>query len=149
MRMETGEFDPAQQGRLHEDHQVAQIQSPAHQALAEKVAANDLVLLKNDNVAGGSAPLLPADPAKLNNVVIVGNLANTVTLGDYSGEPSLQVNAVQGITAAVKAANPGATVVFDAVRHLDHGDRARVVLGGDPGRRSRPRTWWSCSSAPT
>ena len=47
-------------------------------------------------------------------MVIVGNLANTVTLGDYSGDPSLQVNAVQGITAAVKAANPNATVTFDA-----------------------------------
>src|SRR5204862_8277410 len=90
------------------------IQSPAHQALAEKVAAEDLVLLKNDNVAGTSAPLLPADPSKLNNVVIVGNLANTVTLGDYSGDPSLRVSAVQGITSAVKAANPSATVTFDA-----------------------------------
>jgi hypothetical protein len=47
-------------------------------------------------------------------VVIVGNLAGTVTLGGYSGEPSLQVNAVQGITSAVKAANPNASVTFDA-----------------------------------
>ncbi len=92
----------------------AAIQNPAHQALAEKVADDDLVLLKNDNAAGSSAPLLPADPAKLNDVVIVGNLANTVTLGDYSGDPTLQVNAVQGITAAVKAANPGATVIYDS-----------------------------------
>jgi hypothetical protein len=46
--------------------------------------------------------------------VIVGDLAGTVTLGGYSGDPSLQVSAVQGITAAVKAANPGATVTFDA-----------------------------------
>ena len=34
-------------------------------------------------------PMLPTDPAKLNNVVIVGNLANTVTLGDYSGDPTV------------------------------------------------------------
>ena len=58
--------------------------------------------------------MLPANPATLNNVVIVGNLADTVTLGGYSGDPTLQVNAVQGITAAVKAANPNATVTFDA-----------------------------------
>ncbi len=113
MRMETGEFDPPNQvayTKITKD----QIQSPAHQALAEKVAANSLVLLKNDTVTGTSKPLLPADPATLNNVVIVGDLAGTTTLGDYSGEPALQVDAVQGITAAMKAANPNATVTFDA-----------------------------------
>ena len=47
-------------------------------------------------------------------MVIVGNLADTVTLGDYSGDPSLQVNAVQGITAAVQAANPNAQVTYDS-----------------------------------
>ena len=113
MRMQTGEFDPPNQvayTKITKD----QIQSPAHQALAEKVAANSLVLLKNDAVTGTSTPLLPADPATLDNVVIVGDLAGTTTLGDYSGEPALQVDAVQGITAALKAANPKATVTFDA-----------------------------------
>ena len=112
-RMQTGEFDPPSQvayTRITKD----QIQSSAHQALAEKVAANSLVLLKNDPVPGTRAPLLPADPATLDNVVVVGDLAGTVTLGDYSGQPALQVNAVQGITSAVKAANPKATVTFDA-----------------------------------
>ena len=113
IRMETGEFDPAAQVAYTRITKNA-IQSPAHQALAEQVAANDIVLLKNDNVASSSVPLLPADPAKLSKVVIVGNLAGTVTLGGYSGEPSLQVNAVQGITSAVKAANQNASVTFDA-----------------------------------
>jgi beta-glucosidase-like glycosyl hydrolase len=113
VRMETGEFDPASQvayTRITKD----QIESPAHQALAEKVAAQDLVLLQNDDVAGTSAPLLPANPARLNSVVILGNLAGTTTLGGYSGRPTLKVDAVQGITDAVKAANPSATVTFDA-----------------------------------
>jgi beta-glucosidase-like glycosyl hydrolase len=113
LRMQTGEFDPPSHVAYTKITKSV-IQSPAHQALAEKMAANDLVLLKNDNVTGTSSPLLPADPAKLNNVVIVGNLANTVTLGGYSGQPSLKVNAVQGITSAVKAANPNATVTFDS-----------------------------------
>jgi beta-glucosidase-like glycosyl hydrolase len=113
IRMETGEFDPPSKVAYTKITKSV-IQSPAHQALAEKVAADDLVLLKNDNVAGTSSPLLPADPSKLSNVVVVGNLANTVTLGGYSGQPSLQVNAVQGITAAVKAANQNATVTFDS-----------------------------------
>jgi beta-glucosidase len=112
IRMRTGEFDPPSQvpyTKISKDV----IQSPAHQALARKIADSSLVLLKNDNVAGTSSPLLPVNAASLNKVVILGNLANTVTLGGYSGDPSLQVNAVQGITAAVKAANPDASVVFD------------------------------------
>ncbi|WP_307846180.1 glycoside hydrolase family 3 C-terminal domain-containing protein [Actinospica durhamensis] len=113
IRMETGEFDPS--GKVaYTDLTKAQIQSPAHQALAESVAAQDLVLLQNNDVSGTSAPLLPADPSKLNNIVVVGNLANTTTLGGYSGDPTLQVDAVQGLTQAVKAANPSATVTFDA-----------------------------------
>ena len=113
IRMETGEFDPASQV-AYTKITKAQIQSPAHQALAETVAAQDLVLLQNNNVTGTSAPLLPANPAKLNNIVIVGDLANTTTLGGYSGDPTHQVDAVQGITAQVKAANPSATVTYDA-----------------------------------
>ena len=113
MRMETGEFDPPSKV-AYTAITKSVIQSAAHQALAEKAAANDLVLLKNDDVAGTSQPLLPADPAKLSSVVIVGNLADTVTLGDYSGDPSLQVNAVQGITTAVTTANPDAQVTYDS-----------------------------------
>jgi beta-glucosidase-like glycosyl hydrolase len=113
MRMQTGEFDPA--GKVpYTAITKSQIESPAHQALAEQVAANDIVLLQNNNVAGTSSKLLPMNPATLNNVVVVGDLANTVTLGGYSGAPALQVNAVQGITSTVKAANPSATVTFDA-----------------------------------
>jgi len=113
IRMRTGEFDPPAANSYTKITKSA-IESPAHQALAQKVADNSLVLLKNAAVASGSAPLLPVDASKLNKVVILGNLANTVTLGGYSGDPSLKVNAVQGITSAVKAANPNASVVFDA-----------------------------------
>ena len=113
LRMETGEFDPPS-SVPYTSITKDQIQSPAHQALAEKVAANSLVLLKNDAVPGSTAKLLPADPSKLKKVVIVGNHANTVQLGGYSGSPTYTTNAVQGITAAVKAANPDASVTFDA-----------------------------------
>jgi beta-glucosidase len=113
VRMATGEFDPPSKVAWTRITKSA-IQSPEHQALAERVAASALVLLKNDDVAGAGAPLLPASPAKLNKVVIVGNLAGTVTLGGYSGDPALQVSAEQGITSAVQAANPGASVLYDA-----------------------------------
>ena len=113
IRMQTGEFDPASQVP-YTSITKAQIQSPAHQTLATTVADNSLVLLKNGNVSGTNAPLLPATASKLNNVVILGDMANAVTLGDYSGAPTLQVNAVQGLTAAIKAANPNANILFDA-----------------------------------
>ena len=112
VRMQTGEFDPPSDVAWTKIRRSV-IQSPAHQALARKVADNALVLLKNDDVPGAGAPLLPADPSKLSNVVVVGNLAGTTTLGGYSGVPALQVDAVQGITAAVKRANPNANVYFD------------------------------------
>ena len=113
VRMETGEFDPASRVAYTKITKT-QIESTAHQALAEQVAANDIVLLQNNALSGTSSKLLPVDPAKTNTVVIVGDLASKVTLGGYSGEPTHQVDAVQGITAAVKAANPSATVTFDA-----------------------------------
>jgi beta-glucosidase len=112
-RMETGEFNPPSQVPWTKITSSV-IQSHAHQALAEKVAADDLVLLQNNDVTGTSAPLLPVNPAALKSVVIVGNLAGTVTLGGYSGDPTLQVDAAQGIAAAVRAASPHASVVYDS-----------------------------------
>ncbi len=60
--------------------------------------------------------LLPANADQLDHVVIVGDLANTVTLGGYSGSPDTQVTAVQGITSAMKTANPKATVTYDSCK---------------------------------
>ena len=113
VRMETGEFNPPSQVPYTKITK-AQIQSPAHQSLATEVADDSLVLLKNQPAAGAAKPLLPLDPKKTDKIVIVGNLAGTVTLGDYSGDPTLQVDAVQGITAELQKANPGAQVVYDA-----------------------------------
>jgi beta-glucosidase-like glycosyl hydrolase len=113
VRMQTGEFDPASQVPYTKITK-AQIQSPAHQALATTVADNSVVLLKNQPVAGTANTMFPLSAKQTNKIVIVGDLAGKVTLGDYSGNPSLRVNAVQGVTAAVQQANPGAQVVFDA-----------------------------------
>ncbi|HEY5369374.1 MAG TPA: glycoside hydrolase family 3 C-terminal domain-containing protein [Hanamia sp.] len=113
VRMKTGEFDPTDMvpyTKITKDV----IQSPAHQQLAEEVAENTLVLLKNDDVKGTNTKLLPINISKIKKIVIVGDLAARVTLGGYSGNPDLKVDAVQGITTAVKAANPGATVIFDS-----------------------------------
>ena len=112
IRMKTGEFDPP--GKVSYTKITKNvIQSPAHQKLAEEVAENTLVLLKNDTVPGMSKRLLPIDASRLNRIVIVGNLANDVTLGGYSGNPLLKVSAVEGITAAMKTGNPTCQVIFD------------------------------------
>lgn len=112
-RIETGEFDPASKVPWTKITKAA-IQSPAHTALARKQADEDIVLLKNSRSRGAKSPLLPVNPKKLKSVVIVGNLAGVVTLGGYSGDPSTQVDAVQGITQELGRANPHATVTYDA-----------------------------------
>jgi len=113
IRMRTGEFDPP--GRVPYTKITKRvIESPAHQRLARRVADESIVLLKNADVPGTNSPLLPADPSKLSKIVIVGDLADKVTLGGYSGDPTHKVSAVQGITRALKKANPEASVTFDA-----------------------------------
>lgn len=113
IRMRTGEFDPPNKVPYTKITKSV-IQSPSHQRLAEKVAENSLVLLKNNVVSGSNKRLLPVDAAKLHKVVIVGDMANKVTLGGYSGNPSLKISAVQGIRTAVKKVNPDASVIFDS-----------------------------------
>src|SRR5690349_16608915 len=113
MRMATGEFDPPA-GNPYTRITRSAIESSAHRQLARTVADNSLVLLKNSAVACTSAPLLPVAPAAVKHVVILGNLADKGTLGSYSGTPSVRITAVRGITDALNAANPGATVLFDA-----------------------------------
>ena len=113
VRMATGEFDPA--GSVsYTNITKDQIESPAHQALATKVADNSLVLLKNGKPAAAKAPLLPADPATTKKVVVLGDLAGTTSLGLYSGEPTHQTSPVQGIKDSVYAADSTASVVYDA-----------------------------------
>jgi beta-glucosidase-like glycosyl hydrolase len=112
IRMRTGEFDPPSKVSYTKITKNV-IQSPAHQKMAEEVAENTLVLLKNDTVPGMGKRLLPMDASKLNKIVIVGNLADDVTLGGYSGDPSLKVSAVEGITSAMKTDNPNCQVIFD------------------------------------
>ena len=54
--------------------------------------------------------MLPADPAKLHKVVVLGDQADKVFLGGYSGAPSEQISVWQGITDAL----PGAQVIYDS-----------------------------------
>src|SRR5207237_120832 len=107
-RMRTGEFDPRDQQpytRIGKDV----IQSAAHRALAQKVAEETLTLLQNRAPRGARTPLLPADPRTVKKVVVVGDQASKVFLGQYSGDPDEQVSLLDGIRRLV----PGAQVTYD------------------------------------
>lgn len=113
IRMRTGEFDPSDQ--VPYTHITKEtIESPAHQQLAEEVAENTIVLLKNDPLSGSTSPLLPVNPQELKKVVIVGDLANQVILGGYSGNPHHQVSPVAGIKQLFQQINPQISVIFDS-----------------------------------
>ncbi|UWE11730.1 glycoside hydrolase family 3 C-terminal domain-containing protein [Actinacidiphila bryophytorum] len=113
VRMATGEFDPP--GSVAYTALTAdQVESPAHQALATKVADNSLVLLQNGKPAGAKAPLLPVDVAKAKKVVVLGDLAATTSLGLYSGEPTHTTSPLRGVQNAVHAVDPYASVLYDA-----------------------------------
>ncbi|MER7930562.1 glycoside hydrolase family 3 C-terminal domain-containing protein [Streptomyces sp. NPDC096057] len=113
VRMQTGEFDPA--GSVpYTSIDKSTIQSAAHVDLATKAADASMVLLKNGNLAATGKPLLPLKASAVNKIVILGDLADTVSLGSYGNKPDQQISPRQGITDALKAANPNATVTYDA-----------------------------------
>ncbi|MFG2358320.1 ricin-type beta-trefoil lectin domain protein [Streptomyces sp. NPDC048521] len=113
VRMRTGEFDPA--GSVpYTSIDKSVIQSAAHVDLATKAADASMVLLKNSDLAATGKPLLPLKASAVNKVVVLGNLADTVSLGSYGNAPDQQISMRKGITDALKAANPAATVTFDA-----------------------------------
>ena len=90
------------------------VASPAHRALARRVAAESIVLLQNDAVDG--APLLPLD-AGVRRIAMIGELAARENLGDHGSSrvrPPSTVSPLQGLREAL----PGV--------------RITAVGGGDP-----------------
>ncbi|MFH8224671.1 ricin-type beta-trefoil lectin domain protein [Streptomyces sp. NPDC018057] len=113
VRMKTGEFDPA--GSVpYTSIDKSVIQSADHKALAAKAADASMVLLKNGTLAATGRPLLPLKAASVRKAVVLGTLADTVSLGSYGNAPAQQISMRQGVTDALKAANPGASVLYDA-----------------------------------
>lgn len=101
-RMKTGEFD---KGATYQDITSDIIESDENVALAEAVAEESWVLLKNDNNA------LPLD-GNDKNVVVVGPYASQLILGDYSGVPTKTVTPYDGIKTEVEATYLGSTVQY-------------------------------------
>jgi hypothetical protein len=108
-RMRTGEFDPRDRQPYTKITEDA-IESKAHRQLAQTVAEKTLTLLQNRRPKRAKRPLLPVDPRKVKRVAVLGDQANKVFLGQYSGNPHEAINLLEGIRKVV----PRARVTFDA-----------------------------------
>ena len=100
-RIRLGMFDPPE-ASPYAGIPDSEMDSPAHRALALRAARESMVLLKNDG-------LLPLKKS-VKHILVVGPLADQVPvlLGNYNGQPSHAVTALDGI----KAAFPGARVTY-------------------------------------
>ncbi|HEY4984782.1 MAG TPA: glycoside hydrolase family 3 C-terminal domain-containing protein [Verrucomicrobiae bacterium] len=90
-RFRLGLFDPP--GKVPGAQiPISQIDTPAHEALALKMARESIVLLKNDS-------LLPLDRAKIKRIAVIGTNASSVAvlLGNYNGTPARPVTILDGI----------------------------------------------------
>ncbi len=100
-RFKLGLFDPPSMVPYdHINHD--QLNSPAHRALALRLANESMVLLKNDGV-------LPLKKS-VRSIAIVGPLADqtAVLLGNYSGTPTHVVSMLEGM----KAEFPGVKITY-------------------------------------
>jgi beta-glucosidase len=100
-RIKLGMFDPPD-ASPYAKIADSELDSPAHRALALRAARESMVLLKNDG-------LLPLKKSVM-RIAVVGPLADQVPvlLGNYNGQPSHAVTALDGLRAAF----PGAEVTY-------------------------------------
>jgi beta-glucosidase len=103
IRFRLGLFDPIDQVKYRQIP-LSELESPAHHALALKMAHQSIVLLKNQN------HLLPLSK-NLKKIAVLGpNADNQLSiLGNYNGIPTQRVTALQGIKAKL---GPGTEVVY-------------------------------------
>ena len=73
--------------------------SPAHRALARKMAEESVILLKNDE------EILPLNPNETQKLLVVGPNAASVHLGGYSPKPYLGVSLLEGLRKYVSEKN--------------------------------------------
>ncbi|MGB8368179.1 MAG: glycoside hydrolase family 3 C-terminal domain-containing protein [Limisphaerales bacterium] len=123
-RFRLGLFDPPETVP-YEQIPITQNDTPAHEALALKMARESIVLLKNDG-------LLPLDRAKFKHIAVIGANADSVPmlLGNYNGMPARPVTILDGIRNAV-----GTNV------QVDYEPACPLALGRDGTGRPDAQTW--------
>ncbi|MBB2943343.1 beta-glucosidase [Actinoplanes lutulentus] len=122
------------------------IASPAHRALARRVATQAMVLLKNDPV--DDTPVLPLAP-EIKRLAVIGKLAAQANTGDHGSSlvhppstsspldglrealPGVEIVHADGadITAAVAAATAADAAIL--VVGMDHDDEGERIENGD------------------
>jgi len=133
-RMKLGMFDPPDMVPYTKIPE-SELSSPAHRALARKLANESMVLLKND----GTLPLKP----DVKSIAVVGPLADQtqVLLGNYAGRPTHTVSMLEGL----KAAFPKAKITFvpgtQFLRNDGHPvpDNLLTTPDGKPGLKAEYR----------
>lgn len=122
VRFRLGEFDP--DGGPYDEIGTDVVNSPEHQRLARKAAADAMVLLKN---TGGTLPL---DATRTKKVAVIGPLANTLYTDWYSGRMPYESTPLDGIR---KQLGDQADVTFsEGVDRIALKERSsgRYVTGG-------------------
>jgi beta-glucosidase len=131
-RMKLGMFDPPDMVPYNKIDEGL-LDSPAHRALARKMANESMVLLKNDGVLPIKAP----GPGL--KIAVVGPLAEQtkVLMGNYSGAPTHAVSVLGGL----KVEFPTAKITFvEGTQFLSKNasvvPAALLTTDGKPGVRS-------------
>lgn len=112
------------------------VSSPAHRALARRVAMESIVLLKNEPFGAEAAPLLPLDPG-VRHLAVVGRLAALPNLGDHGSSrvrPPSTVSPLQGLREAlpgVRITTPSGPSARAAASAAAAADTAIVIVGLD------------------
>jgi len=135
-RMKLGMFDPPDMVPYTKIPE-SELSSPAHRALARKLADESMVLLKND----GTLPLKPG----IKRIAVVGPLADQtlVLLGNYAGTPTHTVSFLEGL----KAEFPNAKITYVPGTQFLRNDGTPVpdslltTPDGKPGLKAQYSNW--------
>ena len=102
VRFRLGEFDPFDSVPYSKISPEV-IDSPAHRAIALKVAQQSIVLLQNRD------RLLPLDKTKLKRIAVLGPCAGQAIKNGYNGQQPVMITALQGLN---NRAAPGTEILF-------------------------------------
>jgi beta-glucosidase len=142
-RMKLGMFDPPEMVP-YSNIDEKELDSPAHRALARKLAHESMVLLKND----GTLPL----KSGITRIAVVGPLADQtrVLLGNYTGRPTHTVSVLEGL----KAEFPNAKITFVPGTQFLRADGNPVpdnlltAADGKPGLKAEYSNWEGITLGP-
>ncbi len=89
-RILLGDLDPMEESPYHAIP-ISCLESPEHRALCREAGRQAVVLFKNEGET------LPLDATSLRKLAVIGPMAGTCHLGDYSGAPQDRVSPLDGI----------------------------------------------------